>query len=422
VRSHDVRRRNTAAFARALASFGPKPRGELAAMLAVSPGTVTRIAAELSAAGVLQELPSQPSSDVGRRRVPIQLRADGYAALGVHIGLLQTTIGLVGLGGTVIGDPVEVPHACACRPVEVLREAARGASRLTDGHPVRVIGTGLCAGGEIADGTTRFRRVDTLGWREVDVAAEAAGRLPGPLLADSTHRALARAEMRFGAARGESDFVHLFIGNVIGAGVVLGPGARRAPGPDPARPSPSPPPPSPSFPFSPRLADVAHLPLSRAALGTCACGRPGCLTSVAGDQAVCARATREGFPATRTLTSLQRRAREGDRAADYLLRDRARAVGEAVAVLFELLAPSRVFVSGSPLAVPGHLAEIRGEAARRSQVRMDVERVITPSALTRHARVLSAATAVLERFYDDPVGVLSSARPAPSPSGSGGTA
>jgi predicted NBD/HSP70 family sugar kinase len=154
---------------------------------------------------------------------------------------------------------------------------------------------------------------------------------------------------------------------------------------------------------------VAHLPLSRVALGTCTCGRPGCLTSVAGDQAVCARATREGFPATRTLTSLQRRARDGDRAADYLLRDRARAVGEAAAVLFELLAPSRIFVSGSPLAVPGHLAEIRGEAARRSHVRMDVERVIAPSALDRrHARVLSAATAVLERFYDDPVGVLAS--------------
>ncbi|MGP3968775.1 ROK family transcriptional regulator [Streptomyces sp. 6N223] len=410
MRSHDVRRRNTAAFVRALASFGPKPRGELAAMLSVSPGTVTRIAAELSAAGVLQELPSQPSSDVGRRRVPVQLRADGYAALGVHIGLLQTTIGLVGLSGAVIGDPLEVPHTSDCRPGEVLREAARGAARLTGGHPVRVIGTGLCAGGEIADGTTRFHRIDTLGWRDVDVAALADGRLPEPLLADSTHRALARAEMRFGAARGETDFVHLFIGNVIGAGVVLGPGRRRAPGDAP-----------PSQP-SPRLADVAHLPLSRSALGTCACGRPACLTSVAGDQAVCDRATREGFPATRTLTRLHRRAREGDRAADYLLRDRARAVGEAVAMLFELLAPSRVFVSGSPLAVPGHLAEIRGEAARRSQVRMDVERVIVPSALNRHARVLSAATAVLERFYDDPVGVLAAARPAPSPSGSGGTA
>jgi predicted NBD/HSP70 family sugar kinase len=407
VRAHDVRRRNTAAFVRALASWGPKPRGELAAMLAISPGTVTRIVVELSAAGVLRELPPRPTSDVGRRRVPLQLRSDGFAALGIHIGLLHTTMGLVGLDGTLIGDLVQLPHHGG-KPDEVMREAALAAAELTssqNGQPLRIIGTGLCAGGEVAPGQARFTKIETLGWRDVDVPRLAAGRLPEPVLADSTHRALARAEMRFGAARGGADFVHLFIGNVVGAATVLGGagGAGTALGNGRPR-SPTP---------APRLADVTHLPLSRAALTSCTCGRAGCLTSVAGDQAVCARAAREGFPAARTLGHLIDRARAGDRAADYLLRARARAVGEAVAILYEVLAPRRVFVSGSPLKVPAHLAEIRGAAARRSHVPIDVARVVVPSGLEGHARVLSAATAVLERFYDDPVRVLAAVKTTP---------
>jgi predicted NBD/HSP70 family sugar kinase len=206
--------------------------------------------------------------------------------------------------------------------------------------------------------------------------------------------------MRFGAARGRADFVHLFIGDVIGAGVVVDNG-RLATGR--ARPP------------APRLADVAHLPLSRPALDPCACGRPGCLTSVAGDQALCARAARAGLPATRTPEHLLDRARGGDRTAERLLRDRARAVGEAVAVLFEFLAPARIFVAGTPLRIPAHLAEIRAEAARRAHVPLDAERVVVPSALDRHARVLSAATAVLERFYDDPVRVLAAVPPRSHP-------
>lgn len=439
MRAHDVRRRNIAAVVRALATRGPTPRTELAEILQVSPGTVTRIAAELAAVGLLRELPAQPSADVGRRRVPLQLRAEEFAAVGVHVGPLRATVGLVDLRGTPLGRPLQVSRA-GRGPREVIAASAEAARRLTAGRGVRIVGTGICVAGATApdrldtspdftgpddpnrpEGPNRLDRLDRLD-RLVGAAAGvpgagppdrpeaglvrlAAGRFPPPLAVESSHRALARAELRFGGARGTGCFAHLFVGTVVEAGLVLGadgPGAGGFAAP------------------VPRAADVAHLPLSRPSWTPCHCGRTGCLTSVAGDRALGARAAAErltpaGDPAAApVLRHLVRRAEAGDRAADYLLRERARAVGEAVAVLVDLFAPDRVFLSGSPLLVPVHIREVRVEAARRSQAPLDAGQVIVPSGLSRQVRVVSAATAALERFYDDPARALTCST---SPSG-----
>jgi predicted NBD/HSP70 family sugar kinase len=427
VRAHDVRRRNIAAVVRALATRGPTPRTELAEILRVSPGTVTRIAAELAAAGLLRELPARPSADVGRRRVPLQLRADEFAAVGVHIGPLRASVGLVDLRGALIGGPLQVSRA-GHGPREVIAASAEAARRLITGRRVRIVGTGICVAGAVApdrrDGLPSFdgpagpdgsagsdgaaagvRGVRPQDRSEAGLARLAAGRFPPPLAIDSSHRALARAELRFGGAYGTGCFAHLFVGTVVEAGLVLGADGHGAGG------------------FAgpvPRAADVAHLPLSRPAYTPCHCGRTGCLTSVAGDRALGARAAAErlapaGDPAAApALRHLVRRAEAGDRTADYLLRERARAVGEAVAVLVDLFAPDRVFLSGSPLLVPGHMREVRAEAARRSQAPLDAGQVIVPSGLSRQVRVVAAATSALERFYDDPARALTCS---PPPSG-----
>jgi predicted NBD/HSP70 family sugar kinase len=125
--------------------------------------------------------------------------------------------------------------------------------------------------------------------------------------------------------------------------------------------------------------------------------------SVVGDRAVVGRGIREGLLTEgQTLHDLTGMAVAGNGIADYLLRDRARALGEAVAVVLDLLAPDQVILFGTPLLVPDHLAEIRAEAQRWTRRGVDTERDIVPSTLDDNAPVISAATSVLDRFYADP--------------------
>lgn len=381
---HDIRRHNVSALLRTLLQRGPTPRIHLAELLSLSSGATTRITAELTRAGLVRELPGLPTGDAGRRRVPLDLSADAFHVVGVHVGLMRTTVGLVDLRGELIGETVRIEHGDRLDPDTVVTQAADVATALTAGSSARIIGTGFCTGGQVDPAHGIVRAQDVLGWSDVDVAALASGRFPGSLLrVESMQRALARAEMWFGAANEVRDFVHLFVGNVIGAAIVIGRELYhgRAEG----------------------AGEISHLPLSRVAAAPCECGRAGCLMSVVGDRAVVGRGVREGVLAEgQTLHDLATMAAAGNGVADYLLRDRARALGEAVAVVLDLLAPEQVILFGTPLLIPGHLTEIRTEAARWARRDIDAEHDVVASTLDDNAPVISAATSVLDRFYADP--------------------
>lgn len=381
--SLDVRRHNVSALLRTLLQRGPTPRIHLAELLSLSSGATTRITADLARAGLVRELPGLPTGDAGRRRVPLDLSADAFHVVGIHVGLNRTTVGLVDLRGRLVGESVKIEHDDRLDPAIVIGEAADAATALTAGDSARIIGTGFCTGGRVDPAHGIVRSQDVLGWSDVDVPTLAKGRFPGLLRVESMQRALARAEMWFGAALEVRDFVHLFVGNVIGAAIVIG--RELYHGRDEG------------------AGEIAHLPLSRVAATPCECGRAGCLMSVVGDRAVVGRGIREGLLTEgQTLHDLTGMAVAGNGIADYLLRDRARALGEAVAVVLDLLAPDQVILFGTPLLVPDHLAEIRAEAQRWTRRGVDTERDIVPSTLDDNAPVISAATSVLDRFYADP--------------------
>ncbi|MEQ4208845.1 ROK family transcriptional regulator [Actinopolymorpha sp. B9G3] len=379
----DVRRHNVAALLRVLLEHGPTPRVDLARMLSLGSGTTTRITGELTKAGLLRELPGLVGGAGGRPRVPLDLSTDRFHVVGIHVGLRWTTIGLVDLRGSLVDQTMRVEHDGRLDPSLVVREASQAIEQMTAKSPARIIGTGFATGGRVDSRHGVVRAHTLLGWTDVDVAALADGQFPGTLRVDSTERALARAEMWFGAALKVPNFLHVYVGNVIGAGIVVD--RRVYHGRDEG------------------AGDIAHLPLSRPALVPCECGRSGCATSVASDLAIVRRAEREGvLPPGHLLDDLIAKAKAGDRLADYLLRDRARAVGESIAIVHDMMAPDQVILFGTPLRVPEHLAEVRAEARRWARSGFDADRMITPSALDDNAPVIAAATSVLDRFYADP--------------------
>ncbi|MEU0743316.1 ROK family protein [Streptomyces sp. NPDC006134] len=391
----DLRRANTAAALRSVLDEGPLPRADLAARLGLAQGTISRIVGPFVGAGVLRELPAMTGGG-GRPRVPLDLAPAARLTVGLHIGRQRTSAGLVDLRGTVRAWLTHERGGPAA-PEDLIPGAADLVRRLlAEAGGTPVLGIGAATGGWVDPVRGTVVDNEALGWRDVPLRAlltEATGQ---DTYVDSGARAHATAEVWFGRARTAGCSVHLFTGNVIDAAVAIGrrvhPGARFAAG------------------------TVAHLPVTGLdgtagpgdTTAACACGRRGVLQAVATDSAVLAEATRRGLAtggedgAPGGLPRLAALARQGDEAADGLLRARARHIGTAVTHLVELLDPDLVVLSGGVLAVPDHLEEVRRAAAERLGPSWDPEHV-QPTALGAHSLAAASAALLLRAYYDDPL-------------------
>ncbi|MFF2045147.1 ROK family transcriptional regulator [Kitasatospora sp. NPDC058170] len=413
-RAELMRLGNASAVLRAVLGHGPVSRAEIARLTGLSAPSVTKLAGPLIEAGLLGEC-GPVGSVQGRPRVPLRIDPDRTAAVGLHIGLLRTTFGLVALDGTVLAER-ELAHAglADLSPERIAAQAAAGVRALLDEklRGRRLAGTGVSLGGWVDGGRGLVVEHGPLGWRGVDLAGLLGGLLPGPLVVEQTVRAIAGAELWFGAGREVDDFVLVFVGNVLGAALVIGRTVHQGPGAAAG-----------SIEHLPAAADASAA--DGAAVRCPQCGS-GCLGVTATDTAVVAQARAAGVlpddparpydPARAAAGSLELEhliaaARpagtgSGDARAQDLLRLRARRVGRAVAAVVDLVNPSRVVLAGGILAAEEYLDDVRAEAARHCHRGEAVVADIVPAASAPRTLVRSSAVPVLARVITDPFTAL----------------
>jgi predicted NBD/HSP70 family sugar kinase len=224
----------------------------------------------------------------------------------------------------------------------------------------------------------------SLGWRDVPVR-EILGRGVGlPVRVDSHARALACAEQLFGKVRVETSFLHVFVGNVVDAAIVTG-----------------------GIPFrGPRsgAGEIAHLPVGESAV-RCSRGHHGCFEATVSDQAWAQRAAAEGIIARPSPTALMNTARGGSERVRRLFSERARVIGRAVAVLFDLLNPEVLVVTeAGTLLFPECLDVLRAEIGRRSLVCADPTTSVVASSFGLDEVLGVAGAAVeLDAIYRNPL-------------------
>lgn len=236
-RAEYMRQGNASAVLRAVLAYGPVSRAEIVRHTGLSAPSVTKLTAVLIEAGLLAELaPAEPTQ--GRPRVPLRVDGEHTVALGVHIDLLRTTFGLVGLGGRIIAEREIVHPADPARlgPRELVGRAAEAIGTFLRERlgERRLVGTGVSIGGWVDGASGLVVEHGPLGWRDVPLLAEFGDRLPGPVVLEQTVRAIARAELWFGVGREVDDFVLVFLGNVLGAAIVVDRTVHRGPGRRPA--------------------------------------------------------------------------------------------------------------------------------------------------------------------------------------------
>ncbi|GAA1024847.1 MULTISPECIES: ROK family protein [Amycolatopsis] len=370
---------SAAAVLRTVLAHGPLARDAIAELTGISPAGISRQCASLAALGLLATRPAAqpPDRRAGRPRTELDIAADRHVVFGVHIAHHFATLAALDLRGRVLASE-QVPHPGG-EPERILVGTAARLREFRQHHQKgRVpVGLGVASGGWVDPDAGVLVEHSSLGWYDVPagpILAELSGL---PTRVDGHARALASAEAMFGAARGGGSLVHLFVGNVVDAAIVSGGRLYRGPGS--------------------AAGTVAHLPLGSP--GTrCACGRSGCFEADAAEWAVTARAGRA------SIAEAVEAAGAGDPVALDVLLGRARTIGRAAALLFDVVNPEVLVVAEPGIAdLPACRAAVRAEVSARSRGRVDAASRVLPTSFPGRDLLGVAAGAVqLDALYTDP--------------------
>ncbi|WP_434634663.1 ROK family transcriptional regulator [Chromobacterium sp. CV08] len=197
-------------------------RAELARLTALTPQTVSNIAAELLDAGML--LAGQPLREGGRGQpaVPLSINPDGAYSIGVQLGHRSLSAVAVDLAGRVRARTERTvlrPAPEQALPlIAAMLGEMRGAAEL-DWR--RLLGVGLVMPGPFGvEGMTSVGPTTLPGWEEVD-GAWLSRELGLPVLLEKDATAAAIGERLYGMASSLRNFAYLFIGTGLGAGLFL---------------------------------------------------------------------------------------------------------------------------------------------------------------------------------------------------------
>ncbi|MFB7128929.1 ROK family protein [Kitasatospora sp. NPDC056273] len=396
----DRRDANASAVLRTVLDHGPIARSRVAALTGLSASAVSRQAVDLVRLGLLHERPELAAAGtgtLGRPQLPLDLDPDRLAVAGLHIGLPFTTVALLDLRGRVLRRK-EVPHRGRTGP-DLLRPLLARLPRLIDTlrGDRTVVGLGAVTGGSVDPAAGVVVRHDPLRWRDLPLREQLTAATGLPVQVDNHARALTLAEILFGHPAARRSMVQLFVGHVVDAALAVAGTVHLGP--------PS------------ATGDLGHLPVSGTVTDPdadsrerCHCGRLGCLSVAASDTALFAAAAAEGVTAAPDRAQLIAAVRRGDPTAGRLVRNRARIVGRALALLADVVNPDLVVLTETfALLDPAHLDVVRAEFALRSHLHRDAGLLIAQPR-GRDVLAVAAGAPVLGELYARPVHALTAPR------------
>ncbi|SEF21041.1 Sugar kinase of the NBD/HSP70 family, may contain an N-terminal HTH domain [Amycolatopsis pretoriensis] len=369
-------RRSAAASSvlRAVLDEGPIARSTIARRTGLSAAAVTGHTAELLRRGLLRELPETGKRGVGRPHVPVDLDTGRHVAGALHVAVHHATVALLDLRGNVLVQHEEPHDGLAAE--DLLARAAEILDDLLLGHaPDREpLGLGVATGGWVDRASGTVVDHPLLGWRDVPVRDLLTASTGLTVAVDGHARSLVHAERLFGHPRARDSVVQLFTGNVVDSAFATGATVHHGP--------------------RSAAGAVAHLPVDDSA-EPCRCGRTGCLEATV-SEATLARKAGLPFPELLALAA------HGDSEAVRMFHDRARLIGQAAALLLDVLNPAvLVVVDRSIAVVPSCLPAIRDEVGARSR-RLDSAETVVGTSFPGTELATAGGAVLLDLLYEDP--------------------
>jgi predicted NBD/HSP70 family sugar kinase len=385
----------------ALRRHGSTSRAGLARATGLAPSTISAVVGELAASGVVsvdrQRTVPAAGARGGRPATLVSLHRSAGVAVGIDLGKRHVRIAVADLAHNLLAEGTRTLAADspAALGIQVLSDLLRELLAEAGVERADVIGVGMGIPGPVrADGHLGDSTIlpGWVGLRAQEAVAEALGL---PVFVDNDANLGAMGEFTWGAARGCTDVVYVKAATGIGAGIILG-----------------------GRPYSGvggTAGELGHTVLDLSG-PICRCGNRGCLEVLAGTDAVLA-SLRLSHGSGLTLRDVVARGRDGDHGCRRALADAGRALGEALAVLCNLLNPERIVVGGELGAADELLLAAVRDALDSRAVRSAAHDVaVVPAALGERAEVLGALTLALRRGHQlDPAALQGAALPAPVP-------
>jgi len=373
---------------------GPIARDAIAQLTHLSIATVNRQVTALLDAGVLRERADLAvSGAIGRPRVPVEVNHEPYLTLGIHIGARATSIVATDLFGRTL-DAVETPTPRGAQSAALASLATSARRYLSRWHRRRPLWVGVAAGG-VVDSATGPLDHPRLGWSGAPVGPVLADALGLPVSLASHVDAMAGAELLLGGRRhpgplqtDSATSLYVYARETVGYALAI---AGRVHSPE-------------SGPGT-----IAALPAQSELLGG-----TGLLESTVSDEAVLNAARRARVipadgPAS-TMPAVLKAARGGNEKAAELLAERARVLGEAVALLRDMLNPDDLVVGGQAFTeYPEGMELVEAAFARRSVM---PPRQIRVTVFGNRVQEAGAGVVSLGGLYADPIGAMRRADPA----------
>ncbi|KUH82004.1 MULTISPECIES: ROK family protein [unclassified Mycobacterium] len=363
---------------------GPIARDVIAQVTGLSIATVNRQVTALLEAGVLRERADLAvSGAIGRPRVPVEVKHEPFLTLGIHIGARSTSIVAADLFGRTL-DVVETPTPRAPQATALASLADSARRYLGHWHRRRPLWVGVAAGG-VVDSTTGYLDHPRLGWSDAPVGPVLAETLGLPVSVASHVDAMAGAELLLGGRRQASDTstsLYVYARETVGYALSIG-GRVHSPASGPGT--------------------IAALPVQSELLGG-----TGQLESTVSDEAVLIAARKARIIAAEgpgsTMQALFKIARQGNRPAQELLAERARVLGEAVALLRDMLNPDDLIVGGQAFTeYPEGMSVAAAAFAQRSVM---PSREIRLTVFGNRVQEAGAGVVSLGGLYADPIGAM----------------
>ena len=376
-----MREFNTGSVLNLLRRYGPMSRIDIAKKLGLDRTTITHIVRDLFAAELIQTS-GLASSEGGRPKEILRLKANGRLALGLNIEPHRITGVLVNLEGKI-----KLHEEFSVTPEDskdvLLKKTKTFADKvLFSSISSRLLGVGLAYHGIVNKKTGEVLHAAYFpSWEKVNVYDFLNTIFDIPFEIENNTRTKAVAEYWFGAGRGIPNFVLLDIGLGIGCAIVAEGKLQCG--------------------VSDSAGEIGHNSVaSRGKL--CKCGQRGCLEAVASIPAIeeifnemSGSSDKASFEKICQLVSM------GDGTAIKVVREASRHIGKAASSLINILNPAYLVICGELLQAGNILQRTIKTEIRKNTVSTSFQVLqIVQGQIGQNSAAVGAAALLLRKMFE----------------------
>lgn len=375
---------------RALHVAGALTRSDLGAATGLNRSTVAALVNELTGAGVVEEGPGS-SGGIGRPSLVVRPVPDSVAVIGWDLRADSSSAIVEGLGGQILHRWSKAHRRGSTDPYEVAARVVSGSSQIAEELPdhMRWVGVGCAMPGIIDPGgeppRSTIHRAPTLGWVDTPfgvILAEAMRERFGadvPVLLGNDANLGAMAEWTRGAGRNSRAMVFVSGDVGIGGGVIIdGEPLTGASG------------------FAGEIGHIRFDPQG----APCRCGARGCWETVIGLTTIVSSAGLD--PLAAGIDDVLAAAQAGNTTCQTALVSAARAVGQGLAPVVNMVNPDTIVLAGHLEVVLEHYRHTIVEELRFTLSRESTDiRIVGPS-LEDDSIMVGAAELAFDRALERP--------------------